>query len=141
MSQRICDSCSCPLLRHMVAEEGYVRPCLVYGCGCTCFTDQIHRSQLSPRSRRTRNLLGVWDKQETAVVQRNTTTGQYRFPMRADAPCPEGYERVEIRSDKAMEKVEKEAGVLSEVRHYDRNGRGHEKPLPPIPRGVYDSRR
>jgi hypothetical protein len=137
MSQRICESCQHPLLRHMYSQEGYSRPCLIEGCNCDSFTDSLHRAhvgELPP----VHNL--AWDKSETAVVHRKPD-GSYRFPMRNDAPVPPGCERVEIRSDRDMARVEREAGVLSERRHFDRNGRGHEKPLPPIPAGVYSKSR
>lgn len=47
-----------------------------------------------------------------------------RYPMRADAPTPSGYERVEIRSDHAMGRFEKQNQVIHHDRWYDRNGRG-----------------
>lgn len=83
----------------------------------------------------------VWCKAETAVVHRridgqgSSEVPLYRFPMKTDAPLPQGYERVEVRSDRDMARVEREAGVRSEVRWYDRgSGRGHEVEQTPIPR-------
>lgn len=138
---RVCDTCHHHLSEHMaiygdglIVPEGHVRPCLAPDCSCACYSDAEHRQNTAPRGRRTRNLLGVWDTPEIAVVHRNDDTGAYRFPMRADAPCPSGFSKVEIRSDAAMARVEREANVLSEKRWFDRNGRGHEKPLPPVPK-------
>lgn len=47
-----------------------------------------------------------------------------RYPARADAPTPSGYERVEIRSDAEMGRFERSHNVLHHNRWYDNNGRG-----------------
>lgn len=40
------------------------------------------------------------------VVQRNPKTGEYRFPGRADAPCPPGFTPVHVDSVQKARKVE-----------------------------------
>ena len=48
-----------------------------------------------------------------------------RYPGRNDQPTPDGYERVEIRSDAQMGQFERAHGVLNESRWFDRGtGRG-----------------
>src|SRR5262249_33935383 len=83
-------------------------------------------------NRRSQNT--VWSRAEWATVFRSPD-GKYRFPGRADAPTPAGHERVVIKSDADMARVEREAGVRSERRWYDR-GSGSSfdsRELPPLP--------
>lgn len=78
----------------------------------------------------------VWHPEETAVVFRKPD-GTYSFPGRNDKPTPAGYERIEIRSDRDMARIEAAAGVRSEARWFDRgSGRGHDgdETMRPAPR-------
>ena len=66
---------------------------------------------------------------EPAVVYVNPTASdpaaRTRYPGQNNLPTPEGYERVEIRSDAAMGQFEREHNVLNESRWFDRGtGRG-----------------
>lgn len=72
---------------------------------------------------------------ERSVVWKHPQTGAVKYPARNDVPVPEyyarqGFQRVEIEHDNDMRKFEKEHGVTNEKAHYDRNGRGHELPIP-----------
>jgi hypothetical protein len=126
-----CLNPGCETVVERVCDEDDHPPCP------TCSTP-MEQDWWTPSSHRPAT---VWCKAETAVVHRRID-GQgskdvplYRFPMKAEAPVPRGYERVEVRSDVQMARVEREAGVRSEVRWYDRgSGRGHESDLPPVPR-------
>lgn len=113
---------------------------------CNIHSDLICRDDDTPTCRtcqspleqqwwvRRSQLETVWGKDEMAVVFRKPD-GTYSFPARNDKPTPEGYERVEIRSDREMARVEREAGVQSERRWYDQgSGGSHERPLAPVPR-------
>lgn len=137
---RACTTCQHTIDQHSSAIEGYARPCCEPACSCLCFTDsdhQLHREVIGTNPL-PRNL--AWDAHETAVVHRrtpdaSTDAAPYRFPMRNDAPVPHGYEKVEVRSDQQMAQIEREAGVVSERRWFDKgSGRGHEVELPPVPR-------
>lgn len=73
----------------------------------------------------------VWDKSEWAYVDRKAD-GSYSFPMRPDLkPPPEGYERITVKSDQEMARVEREAKVRSERRWYDKgSGQGFDDHTP-----------
>lgn len=134
-SDRVCENCQHLLCSHMEGQDGYTRPCLIPGCSCTCFTDKLQRYKVrydpSPLGRL---LNAVWDVSESAVVFKKPD-GTYSFPTRNDKPTPPGYERVEIRSDADMARIERDAGVQSERRWFDPgSGREHEKELAPVPR-------
>jgi hypothetical protein len=78
----------------------------------------------------------VWHPDETAVVFKKPD-GTYSFPGRNDKPTPPGCERIEIRSDRDMARLEAAAGVRSEARWFDRgSGRGHDgdETMRPAPR-------
>lgn len=68
----------------------------------------------------------VWDQREWATVFKKPD-GSYSFPMKSDKPTPEGCERITVRSDAEMARVEREAGVLSERRWFNSgSGDGHD---------------
>ena len=66
---------------------------------------------------------------EASVVWRHPGTGDVKYTARNDVPIPEryrrqGYERHEMRNLRALDKLGREKGVLSERAHFDR-GSGH----------------
>lgn len=79
----------------------------------------------------------VWHPQEWATVFKKQD-GTYSFPMKADKPTPVGCERITIKSDAEMARVERSAGVRSERRWFDTgSANGHDtNDLPPLPFGV-----
>lgn len=76
----------------------------------------------------------VWDQHEWATVFKDRD-GKFSFPARADKPTPEGYERITIKSDVEMARVEREANVRSERRWFNSgSGSGHDtQELPELP--------
>jgi len=78
-----------------------------------------------------------WDEKDAVVVFRKPD-GNYSYPARNDKPTPEVCERIVMRSLREVERHEREAGVLSEIAHFDRgSGNGHDtKSLPPLPFSV-----
>ncbi len=79
----------------------------------------------------------VWHSSEWATVFKKPD-GSYSFPARADKATPEGCERITIRSDTEMAKVERDAGVRNERRWYDRGSASgfDTKDLPALPFAV-----
>jgi hypothetical protein len=76
----------------------------------------------------------VWDKSEWATVFKKPD-GSFSFPARADKPTPEGCERITIRSDAEMARVERESGTRNERRWFDRGSAGgfDTQDLPALP--------
>ncbi len=76
----------------------------------------------------------VWDKSEWATVFKKPD-GSYSFPAIADKPTPPDCERITIKSDAEMARVEKAANVRSERRWFDKgSGNGHDDKLAPVVR-------
>jgi hypothetical protein len=102
----------------------YCAPC-DYRTECICAEDEVVCCPhcLSPMEQqwwaRRRQQATVWDPSEWATVFKRTD-GTYSFPMKADKPTPPGCERITIKSDAEMAWVEREAGVRSERRWYDK---------------------
>lgn len=109
----------------------YCAPC-DYCTEAICAEDEVMRCPkcLSPMEQqwwsRRRQQSTVWDQSEWATVFKRDD-GTYRFPMRSDAPTPPGCERITIKSDADMARIERAANVRSERRWYDRgSGRGED---------------
>jgi hypothetical protein len=64
-----------------------------------------------------------WSDADSVVVFKDAS-GKIRYPARNDAPTPAGYERVQLRSLREVEKFERQHNVRNEAIWYDRNGRG-----------------
>lgn len=64
-----------------------------------------------------------WSDADSVVVYKDAS-GQIRYPGRNDQPTPAGYERVQLRSLREVDKFEREHNVVNERMHFDRNGRG-----------------
>lgn len=79
---------------------------------------------------------GVVHPRERAVVYRHPQTGKIAYPPRNDSPMPAnlqswGYERIELPTLHAVETLEKEANVRSEIAWYDQGtARGHDDHAP-----------
>jgi hypothetical protein len=73
-----------------------------------------------------------------AVVVFKKPDGTFSYPAVNTKPTPEGCERIVMRSLREVERHEREAGVLSEIAHFDRgSGNGHDtKDLPRLPFSV-----
>ncbi len=68
-----------------------------------------------------------WGDKDCVVVFRDPQTGKLKYPPRNDRPTPKGYERVEMRSLREVERFEKDNHVLSEMAWYDKGtSRGHD---------------
>jgi hypothetical protein len=114
----------CERDREVICDEDEVVRC---PCGSLCEQQWWRRSI----QRET-----VWHKDEMAVVFKKPD-GTFSFPAVNTKPTPEGCERIEIRSDAQMAKIEREAGVRSERRWFDRgSGNGHDgdETMRPAPR-------
>ena len=64
------------------------------------------------------------DQESKVTVYKHPETGKVIYPGRNDAPMPEryrsaGYERVEMRSLREIDRFSKEHGVVNEAAHYD----------------------
>lgn len=75
-----------------------------------------------------------WDEKDAVVVFKKPD-GTYSYPAVNTKPTPPGCERITMRSLREVERHEREAGVLSEIAHFDRgSGNGHDtRPLPELP--------
>ena len=78
-----------------------------------------------------------WDEKDAVVVFRKPD-GSYSYPARNDKATPPGCQRIVMRSLREVERHEREAGVRSEIAHFDRgSGNGFDtKPLPHLPFSV-----
>lgn len=83
-----------------------------------------------------RRQCGAAHPKERAVIYRGPN-GQVSFPMRNDLPMPEnlqkwGYVREELPSLQDVRRIEREAGVQSEIAEFDRgSGRADYEPETP----------
>jgi len=65
------------------------------------------------------------DQESKVTVYKHPETGKVIYPGRNDAPMPEryqsaGYERVEMRSMREIDRFSKKHGVVNEAAHYNR---------------------
>lgn len=90
---------------------------------------------------RPRNRRAQWSERDGVVVFRDPATGAIRYPGRNDTPTPAGYERVEMRSLREVERFEREHNVRSEVAWFDKgSGRGNDDWTPPRLRDLLQGR-
>lgn len=79
---------------------------------------------------RLRSRSAQWSDRDAVVVFQDKE-GHYRFPGRNDVETPKGYQRVELKSLREVEKFEKSANVRSEIAWYDRgSGNSFDKDAP-----------
>lgn len=78
-----------------------------------------------------------WAEKDSVVVFRKRD-GSYSYPAVNTKHTPDGCERIVMRSLREVERHEREAGVRSEIAHFDvGSGNGHDtRELPPLPFGV-----
>lgn len=129
--------------------SNYLRNVVCHCPACDKETDRICREQeivfcnwcgLAMEQRwwlRTAARDAQWSDADAVVVFKKPN-GSFSYPARNDKKTPEGCERVVMRSLREVERHEKEAGVLSEIAHFDRgSANGHDtKDLPSLPFGM-----
>jgi hypothetical protein len=119
----VCYCSACDTRRDVICREDDVVNCYV----CSSPMEQ-HWWERQPRQ------ATVWNPNEWATVFKKPD-GTFSFPMKADKPTPPGCERITIRSDAEMARIERAARVRSERRWFDSgSGGGHDtEDLPPLP--------
>ncbi len=107
-----CHSCGFEIRDKFFMEVPDVHPCPQ--CGAA-----MDRAWYVLRRERTQ-----WDASEAVVVFRKPD-GTFSYPARNDKPCPQGWERIEARSDREVAAIERMTSTRNEARWFDRGtGRG-----------------
>lgn len=67
-----------------------------------------------------------WAQRFDPIVIHRSADGKYRFPMAADAPVPEGYQKVELTTRRQVEAIEREVNQRERIQFQEHAHRQRE---------------